>query len=152
MGCTPGRSLSLEKIDDTLIKVIARIHDFHLALMFKVLDDLATRRNLLRDEPGIFTYCVVNEIPRSAVHSLGRGHDRVDHGRDEAWQFRMLRDNLAGRLNRTAALVPENDNQRRSQMLGTIFDRAHGRRVSHIAGISNDEQLAQPDAAEDQLR
>ncbi len=47
MGCTPGRSLSLEKIDDTLIKVVARVHDLHLALMFKVLDDLAARRNLL---------------------------------------------------------------------------------------------------------
>ena len=48
MDCTPGRSLSLEKVDDTLIKVIARVHDLQLALMFKVLDDLAARRNLLR--------------------------------------------------------------------------------------------------------
>ena len=48
IGLHAGRPLSLEKIDDTLIKVIARVHDLHLALMFKVLDDLAARRNLLR--------------------------------------------------------------------------------------------------------
>jgi hypothetical protein len=44
----PAIPLSLEKIDDTLIKVIARVHDLHLAFMFKVLDDLAARRNLPR--------------------------------------------------------------------------------------------------------
>ena len=48
LSYTPTRPLSLEEIDDTLIKVIARIHDLHLALMFKELDDLAARRNLLR--------------------------------------------------------------------------------------------------------
>jgi len=48
IGCTLARALPLEKIDDTLIKVIARVHDLQLALMFKVLDDLAARRNLLR--------------------------------------------------------------------------------------------------------
>jgi hypothetical protein len=48
LGCTPARPLALEKIDDTVIKVIARVHDLHLALMFKVLDDLAARQNLLR--------------------------------------------------------------------------------------------------------
>jgi hypothetical protein len=42
-----AQPLSLEKIDDTLIEVIARVHDLHLALMFKVLDDLAARQNLL---------------------------------------------------------------------------------------------------------
>ena len=79
------------------IKVIARVQNFHLALKFRVLNDLAVRRN-----PTRLAWCVVNEIARLAVHQLGRGHDRVDHGRNEAWQFRMLRDNLAGRLNRTA--------------------------------------------------
>ena len=48
IGLTPARPLFLEKIDGTLIKVIARVDDLHLALMFKVLDDLAARRNLLR--------------------------------------------------------------------------------------------------------
>ena len=48
LGYTLARPLFLEEIDGALIKVIARVDDLHLALMFKVLDNLAARRNLLR--------------------------------------------------------------------------------------------------------
>ncbi len=35
--------LHLEEFDGTIIEVIARIYDLHLALMFKMRDDLAAR-------------------------------------------------------------------------------------------------------------
>ena len=48
LGYTLARPLFLEKIDGALIKVIPSVDDLHLALMSKVLDDLAARRNLQR--------------------------------------------------------------------------------------------------------
>jgi hypothetical protein len=48
--------------------------------------------------------------------------------------------------------MAEHDQERRAQHLGAVLDRAHGGGIHEVAGIAGDEQLAEPQAAEQQLR
>ena len=117
-----------------------------------MLDDLAARRNFLRAQPGISRTVLSTKSPGLPYTAFTAGTSASTMGAMKPGSFVCFATTSQAASTAPATLVPENNDQRRSQMLGTIFDRAHGRRVGDIAGISHDEQLAQPDAAEDQLR
>ena len=50
---------------------------------------------------------MVDEITWLAVDRQGRRHDGIDHRAHEAWEFRVLFDDLAGGRHGTATLVTE---------------------------------------------
>ena len=46
----------------------------------------------------------------------------------------------------------EDDDERRAEDGGAVFDRAEGGGVDEVAGVASDEDLAETVTAEDQLR
>ena len=146
----PARS-PYRKSTTPFIKVKARVYDLHLALIFKVVDDL------LRFEIFCATSLAFSRTALS-TKSPGLPHTALAAGTIAATMGPMKPGSFARFATTSQAastaptLVPENDDQRRTQMLGNHIRSCPTAMSAVLPGITHDEQLAQPDAAEDQLR
>ena len=94
---------------------------------------------------------LLTKSPEFVPHRERRRHNRLDHRADRAGIGRVLGDDVAGRLDGAATGVREDDDQRRAEHGGAVFDRTEGAGVHEIARIARDEELADAVAAEDQL-
>ena len=96
---------------------------------------------------------VVDEVARLVFHGKGHGHDRLDHGANRTWQFGVLRRNIAGSGDGSAAPWPSTTTSgRRAELRCAVFDGAERRGVDQVSSIAGDKQLSEAEAAEQQLR
>lgn len=47
--------------------------------------------------------------------------------------------------------MAEHNDERNAKFGGTVFDRPHGRRIGHVAGIARHKQFAEPSPAKHQF-
>ena len=143
---------SIEIADDARFQVVDRRDDLQLSLAGEASNERARRSQPRCGAFGALLCGVVDEIAGVVSHRDRRRQNRLDHRADRAGIGGVLGDDVAGRLHCAAAGVGEDDDERRAEHGGAVFDGAEGRSVDEIAGVPRDEEFADAVTAEDQLR
>src|SRR5450759_452507 len=142
---------SIEIGDDARFQVVDRCGDLQLPSSCEAGDQRARCGQPPGGSLGAFFGGVVDQIARVTPHRKRCRQNRLDHRANRARISRILGYDVAGRLHCAAAGVGENDDERRTEDSGAVFDGAEGRSVDEVAGIPRDKEFADAVAAEDQF-
>jgi hypothetical protein len=137
--------------DNTGLQVVDRRSDVHLRCTDKISDE-RTRREKSAGGPFGACHCgVVGEIAGVTPHREGRRQNRLDHRPDRAGIVCILGDDVARGLHRAAGGMGHDDNERRAENGGAVFDRAEGRGVNEIASVARHKEFADAVTAKNEL-
>src|SRR6478735_25286 len=142
---------STKKCDHATFQIITGINDFHLPLMNEVPDDLAPRQDLGGVASCVLANGIVDEIPGLAPLRFCGWDDRVNHGPDRPLEPDVFFHHVAGCLDCTAALMPQDNDQWCAEMLGAVLDCTHDRCIGDISRIAGDKEFTDADTAENEL-
>ncbi|PAV70148.1 hypothetical protein WR25_21418 [Diploscapter pachys] len=141
----------IEEVDHAGAQRIICADDFQPALRLRLHQQrIAVLPHGAYDATHVLTDGILRLVARGSA-SLQYGRDyRLDHITDGAGEAGVLLDDVHRGLHRAARLVPHNDHQRHTQHRDCELDRALRDGIDGIAGVADDEQLAEP-TAEQQL-
>jgi hypothetical protein len=90
---------------------------------------------------------ILDHVAGPSADGQNRRDDRLDHPADAAREAGILGHHRRRRRDRAAAFMAEHDDQRHAELGDGIFDTSHRlRRCRGVAGIADDEELAQAPA------
>ena len=138
-------------LDATGLQIIVGSDDLHLAAADHRPQDGHGVLQLFDNVTDIGSYGVIDNLPRLFSGRFHRRSDIIHQPNDMPWGGLIVHQRVHRRLHRTAAFVPQDDNERHVQMPHSVLDAGHRILIRHMTRLPNHEQVPQP-FVEEQFR